>query len=85
MPRRIRVPGEFRMARKRTSEPQYAEHIRYGLGEIRAVRELDKGGFVADVRFADGSERTIQLAPEYWKTSVARFRPTPIKPKKKAA
>ena len=66
-------------------QPQYAEHIHYGRGEIRAVRELDKGGFVADVQFADGSERTIQLAPQYWKSSVADLLPTPIKPKRSRA
>ena len=48
-------------------QPLHAEHIRYGLGEILSVRQLDGGGvFVADVKFADGTQRTIRLAPQYW-------------------
>jgi len=66
--------------------PLHAEHVRYGLGDILAVRELDGGGvLVADVKFADGTQRTIRLAPEYWVSDISTLAlpSTPATPKRK--
>lgn len=68
------------------SKPQhFADHVRYGRGEILSVRELDSGGgiYVAVVRFADGTERCIRLSQEYWTSSIADLSPTPPKPPKR--
>ena len=49
----------------------YADHVVYGRGRVRAVRQLDGGEvFVADVKFSDGTQRAIRLAPEYWHSDV---------------
>jgi hypothetical protein len=67
----------------KTPKPKlrHAEHVRYGSGDVLAVRQLDSAGhvLVADVRFEDGSERTIRLLPEYWSSSIADLYPTPVK------
>ncbi|HKT87950.1 MAG TPA: hypothetical protein VJQ59_05915 [Candidatus Sulfotelmatobacter sp.] len=61
------------MARSEKSQPHFADHVRYGRGEVLSVRELDSGGgiYVAVVRFADGTERCIRLSPEYWHSPIA--------------
>lgn len=73
------------MPRKPNLQPHFADHVRYGRGEVLSVRELDSGGgiLVAVVRFADGSERSIRLSQEYWTSSIADLTPTPPKPPKR--
>jgi hypothetical protein len=67
-------------------EVQYAEHVRYGRGEIIEVRELDSGGFVAVVRFPDESEKTLRLDPRYWTSDITSLKPAaPAKRAKKVA
>ena len=74
---------------KAKPQPLIADHVRYGRGEVLSVHTLDTGILAALVRFADGSERTIRLDPQYWHSSIADLAPTPPpKPKrirKKAA
>lgn len=71
--------------KKPTPQPHFADHVRYGRGEVLSVRELDSGGGIlaAVVRFADGSERCIRLSQEYWTSSIADLAPTPPKPPKR--
>ncbi len=59
---------------------RYAEHVRYGRGEVVAVRQLDSGGFVADMKFGDGTERTLLIAAQFWPSGVPSL--PPAAPKK---
>lgn len=58
------------------------DHKLYGTGTILAVRQLDSGAPVADVKFADGTTRCIRLSQEYWTSDVSDLTPTPPKVKR---
>jgi hypothetical protein len=68
--------------RKPKPAPVHATHARYGQCDLLAIRELDGGVLVADVRFDDGAERTIQLDQRYWASPVVEM--LPPAPKKRA-
>lgn len=59
-------------------EPRYAVHKIFGRGEVLSVRSLDGGALIADMRFEDGSERTMRLAPQYWTSGISDLLPTPL-------
>src|SRR5437899_3018296 len=63
-------------------KPLSAEHVRYGVGQVLSVRELDNAGgvFVADVKFADGTQRTIRLAPQFWVGDISNLISSPPPP-----
>ena len=69
--------------KKPKAEPRCADHVHYGRGMILEVRQLDGGVgvFVADLKFPDGSRRTIALDSRYWKSGM----PMPPKLAKKPA
>lgn len=60
----------------------YADHVRYGRGRILAVHKLDDTKLAADMRFEDGTLRTIRLDPAYWTSDIRGLVPTPVVPKK---
>ncbi len=68
------------MTRKPKPEPQFADHVHYGRGQILSTRELESG-HVAEVRFEDGSKRLIRLDPVYWTSDITALLPSA--PKKK--
>ncbi len=57
----------------------YADHVRYGRGRILAVHKLDNTTLAADMKFDDGSERTLMLAQEYWLSNIKALKVTPPK------
>jgi hypothetical protein len=59
------------------------EHARYGLGRVLAVRQIDGSddGYMADVKFADGTTRTLLLMQRVWISDIAGLIPEPLKPR----
>jgi hypothetical protein len=63
--------------RKPKTSPRFIEHARYGLGRVLAVRQIDGSddGYMADVKFADGTTRTLLLMQRVWISDIAGLIP----------
>ncbi|MGA7401660.1 MAG: hypothetical protein WCC99_04310 [Candidatus Sulfotelmatobacter sp.] len=53
------------------------EHVCFGLGRVLAIRQIDGSddGYMADVKFADGTTRTLLLIQRVWLTDIAPLIP----------
>ncbi|MGA8441903.1 MAG: hypothetical protein WB762_03645 [Candidatus Sulfotelmatobacter sp.] len=51
------------------------EHIRFGGGKLLAIRQVDGSAndFVVDVKFVDGTTRTLLLIQRYWVNDIKPF------------
>jgi hypothetical protein len=59
------------------------EHVRFGRGKLLAIRQIDgTHDYMADVRFADGTPRTLLLVQRYWLTDIRPLLPNPPKPRR---
>ena len=69
--------------RKPKSAPRFIEHVRYGLGRVLGVRQIDGSAndFVVGMKFGDGSTRTILLLPHLWLCDIQNLIPKPPKPR----
>jgi hypothetical protein len=58
------------------------EHVRFGKGKLLAVRQIDGSAndFVVDVKFADGTTRTLLLTQHFWVNDIGPFIPKTPKP-----
>lgn len=50
-------------------KPRSVTHRVFGVGELRAIRASESGGYIVECDFG-GVSRTIRLAAEYWVTPV---------------
>jgi hypothetical protein len=77
------VPAAPAKVRKPKAAPRHIEHVRYGMGRVLAVRQIDgtDDGYMADVRFADGITRTLLLVQRVWISDIAGLIPEPPKPR----
>jgi hypothetical protein len=84
-PFRVIAPREPKAVkpRKPKAAPRHIEHVRYGMGRVLAVRQIDGSddGYMADVRFADGTVRTLLLVQRVWISDIAPLIPEPPKPR----
>jgi hypothetical protein len=57
------------------------EHVRFGEGKLLAIRQVDgsANAYVVDVKFSDGTTRTLLLAQGYWVNDIKPFLPEPPK------
>lgn len=65
-------------------EPRLLEHVRYGLGKLIGVRQLDNGDYAVVVKFGDGATRVLRLEQRYWVTNIASLIPARRAAKAKA-
>jgi hypothetical protein len=84
-PFRVIAPREPKAVkpRKPKAAPRFIEHARYGLGRLLGVRQIDGSDddFMADVRFADGTIRTLLLIQRVWVNDISALIPEPPKPR----
>jgi len=75
-----RPPLKKRGRRKLDLRP--VEHVRYGHGKLLAVRQVDGSAdsYMADVRFADGTVRTLLLIQRVWVNDIGGLIPETPKP-----
>ena len=84
-PFRVIAPREPKAVkpRKPKAAPRFIEHARFGLGRVLAVRQIDgsDGDYMADVKFADGTTRTLLLVQRVWVNDISSLIPQPPKPR----
>ncbi len=73
--------------KKPRAAPQFIEHVRFGLGRVLAVRQIDgtDDSYMADVKFTDGTSRTLLLVQRVWLTDIAPLIPEPPPKLRRAA
>jgi hypothetical protein len=85
LPFRVIAPREPKAIkpRKPKSAPRFIEHAHFGLGRVLAVRQVDGSAddYMADVKFADGTTRTLLLIQRVWISDIAGLIPEPPKPR----
>jgi len=79
-PFRVIAPREPKAVkpRKPKSAPRFIEHVHFGLGRVLALRQIDgTNNYMADIRFGDGSTRTLLLIQRVWISDIAPLIPEP--------
>lgn len=76
---RVIPPREAKPAKpkKPKAELRHIEHVRFGIGRVLVIRAIDgsEGGYKADVKFADGTVRTLLLIQRFWLTDITSLIP----------